>query len=137
MRKKLLYIVFISLALLSCSDKIVIVVCTDCTPDEPVKTDVIIKLEPGSWSMVKLSVFLGNIEDSVMIDSFYTGNDVENYSCFVNTKYKFRAEYFSPSTKKINVVDSAYPRVKYEADQCDNPCYYVYDNKINLKVRYY
>lgn len=123
---------------LSCDEKFIIVKCPDCIETEPVETKLEVKLD-DSFHGVNLTsevrIYEGNIEDSVLLGTYTI-----NYSKFqpdvkVNNKYTLSATY-TINNKTYIAIDSATPRVRYEAHQCDNPCYYVYDKTINLKLKY-
>lgn len=133
-----IYLLFaILLLLLSCDDKIIIVNCSDCTADEPEKADIVLKLEPETGSFVLVRVYRGPLEDNIMIDSFTTESTQYTYTADLNTKYTFTAEYLLVTGTTIVVVNSAYPRVKYEKDQCEHNCFFVYGNKVNLRIKYH
>jgi len=56
------------------------------------------------------------------------------YFVSINKKYTITATYFFGA--KYTAVNSVTPRVRYSKDQCDDPCYYVYDKTVNLKLKY-
>lgn len=39
--------------------------------------------------------------------------------------------------QKYITTGAARPKVRYDETSCDEPCYYVYDNVIDLRLRYY
>jgi hypothetical protein len=138
MKKSIKYLLFaVVLLMLSCEEKIMIVNCSDCTTDEPTTASLHLKLEPQTINNTLVKVYRGVLEDSILIDSFTTDSEEYSYTANLNTKYTFTAEYFSQSGKTIIAVNSAYPKVRYEKQQCDNPCFYVYDNKVNLRIKYH
>jgi tartrate dehydratase beta subunit/fumarate hydratase class I family protein len=53
----------------------------------------------------------------------------------VNKKYTVSATYYI-NGNNYTVVDSATPRIKYNKDECDEPCYYVYNKVIDLRLKY-
>jgi len=123
--------------LFSCNDRILFVNCSECVTDEPLKADIKLKIEPETGNWVDIKVYRGVIEDSIIVDSFTTDSPDYTYSGELNTRYTFTAEYlFSVSGKRIIAVNSAWPRVRYEKKQCQNPCYYIYDNVVNLRIKY-
>jgi hypothetical protein len=48
--------------------------------------------------------------------------------------YSATATYYI-SNDHIVVVDAAIPRVTYSEDQCEDPCYYIYDTKLDLRLK--
>ena len=121
----------------SCEEQGLFIKCTDCISEEPVNTNLEIKLglsSNGYYTLVK--IYEGNLEDSILYTSQST-----NITYFlkvpvvINKKYTVTATYYIPDNH-YTTVDSATPRVKYEKDQCDDPCYFVYDKVIDLRLKY-
>ena len=122
----------------SCEESPLFINCPDCTEEEPLETDIEIKLESRTdGANTLINVYEGNLEDSVIYTSFYTSsnNSRTSVSVAINKKYTITATYFKTNNKYI-AVDSATPRVKYDKEQCDNPCYMVYDRKCDLRLKY-
>jgi len=53
----------------------------------------------------------------------------------LNKKYTVTATYQIDGDTYI-AVDSAFPRVKYTKEQCEDPCYFVYDRIVDLRIKY-
>lgn len=113
-----------------------IVPCGECNTDEPTYTDIKIKIESDTYFNAKLKIYRGPIEDQILLDSVVTSALEYSYRADINSIYTFSAEYIDHRGRKIIAIDSAYPRVRFETQQCENNCYYVYDNKVNLRIRY-
>jgi len=137
MIRSYLHILFIAaLALLSCDEKFVIVNCNECTATEPVDVVLEITLDQQETSNIHISVYDGNIEDNILLKSFYTNAIETEVRVKVNKKYTLTAEYHESGGSSCIVVNTAYPRVRYEMNQCEEPCYYVSDKKVKLKLKY-
>ena len=138
MKRIIIVIVFsVFIMLLSCDEKIVLVTCSDCVEEEPLVTNLEVKLDfyPGSLSSGVIRLYEGNIEDNVLIGTFSSTDPVWRYTVAVNTKYTLSVTYIVDGVTYI-AVDSATPRVRYETKQCDSPCYFVYDKTVNLRLKY-
>jgi hypothetical protein len=138
MHKKLLILLifFILVFFFSCEKQGLIVKCSDCTIDEPIDAQLDIKLEPGYQGSIVLKIYEGNLEDSIIYYTYVTGSpNPTSLTVTLNKKYTVTSTYYS-SGKKYIAVDSATPRVTYNKDQCDDPCYFVYDRKIDLRLKY-
>lgn len=115
---------------------LVIVNCNDCQKDEPSVTDLDIRLDIDRMSLVKINVYEGNLEDSVLYGSFRAGRSTTaSYRVLLNKQYTLTAEYSGNGNRYI-AVDSAFPRVKFDKDSCEEDCYYVYDRIIDLRLKY-
>lgn len=127
---------FIIMALLfSCEDILIYVDCTKCKADEPSDAEIEIKVN-SNYNQVKINIFEGNIEDSVLYKSFVNSGTSASVTLPLNKTYTFAATYQTNVGDIYHVINSITPRVKHVEDQCDEPCYYVYDNKINLRLKY-
>ena len=120
----------------SCEDQGLTVKCPDCTADEPVSTFLEVKLNTGNLvGETLINVYEGNIEDSIIYKTFYTTAANITIDVKLNKKYTVSAIYYISDNYYI-AVDSAFPRVKFDKTTCDDPCFYVYDKTIDLRLKY-
>ena len=113
-----------------------IVKCPDCLAEEPTKAIINVKLDLASIGYETIiKVYEGNIEDSIIYDSFKTTSSSNTISVTLNKKYTVTATYYISDNYYV-AIDSATPRVKFEKSQCDNPCYFIYDKNIDLRLKY-
>jgi len=120
----------------SCEDQGVIVKCPDCTADEPVLAVLDINLDaPISGYTTLVTVYEGNIEDSVVYKTIRTSVTSTTASVSLNKKYTVTARYYIPDNYYV-AVDAVTPQVRYDKSQCDEPCYFVYDRVLNLRLKY-
>lgn len=138
MRKIIRIISLLILAVsLSCEKQGLVVNCSDCTTDEPSKTDLEVKLDEAYYlNSVKIDVYEGNLEDNVLYSSFSATVKNTTISVTINKKYTVTATYYISNNSYI-AVDSATPGVKYDKNQCNNPCYFVYDRNIDLRIKHF
>ncbi len=121
---------------LACKDQGLIVKCPDCLAEEPTKAIINVKLDLASVGYETIiKVYEGNIEDSIIYDSFKTTSSSATISVTLNKKYTVTATYYISDNYYV-AIDSATPRVKFEKSQCDNPCYFIYDKNIDLRLKY-
>ena len=129
-------LLIISVFIFSCEKQGLFVKCSDCTIEEPVKTELDINIDINNFgSGVLINVYEGNLEDSVLYTSYNASSTHTTVSVSLNKKYTVTATYFQSGDEYI-AVDSAIPRIKYTKNQCDDPCYFVYDKFLNLRVKY-
>ena len=120
----------------SCEDKGLIVKCADCLDDEPVEAVLDIKVDSNHSSIeTTINVYEGNIEDSVLYSTLKTINSSASVRVTLNKKYTVTATYKEQNDFYV-AIDSATPRVRFEKSQCDKPCYFIYDKKIDLRLKY-
>ena len=141
MKKILLYIFIIFFTVFfSCDETAFLVNCHDCYPDEPESATLVLKLDKnfsgGLQPAAVVRIYLGNIEDKTVLNTFYVSHRNWEIDVALNRKYTITATYTDNHGTKYTAVDTAYPRVKYEKNQCENPCYYVYDRFVNLTIKY-
>jgi hypothetical protein len=139
MRSLIKYLLFLALMLFfSCEKTVLFVTCSDCTKEEPKNAVLEIKVDDlyiNGRSETMIRIYSGNLEDSVLLDAFNAASTDLTYTATLNKNYTITATYFIKD-KKYTTVDAIYPRVKYVTDQCADPCYFVYDKKVNLKLKY-
>jgi len=130
-------VLFISLAVMvSCEDQGFTVKCPDCLADEPTDVVLDIKIDPSPiGNETKITVYEGNLEDNIVYWTVTLNADGTSVRASLNKKYTVTATY-NKSGNYYTAVDSATPRVRYEKNQCDNPCYFVYDNSVDLRLKH-
>jgi hypothetical protein len=134
--KSLIYTISFLLVVfvMSCEDNGVIVNCSDCLQDDPVKTDLVIKLDDSFRNPVVLKIYEGNLEDNILLFSGSTISSSYRYEVTLNKRYTVTGTYITGEDTYI-AVDSAFPKVEYKKDECDNPCYFIYGRKIDLRLK--
>jgi hypothetical protein len=132
---KLTFLLFLVI-ITSCEEKGMIVNCEDCVQDEPFTAVIEIKIDIGYYGAAPdITIYEGNLEDGVILRHLQPSGTITKASVTLNKKYTFTADYYFPPNNYMT-VDSATPRVVYNKDQCNDPCYYVYDKVVDLRVRY-
>ncbi|HEX2969005.1 MAG TPA: hypothetical protein VHO46_07845 [Bacteroidales bacterium] len=136
--KFLLSILFIAIVVcFSCENEPVFIKCDDCESAEPKEAEITIKLYNNpETSDTEVSIYEGNLEDSILFKSIDHSGIELRVKVPVNKRYTLTANYVLKGKRYI-VVDSVFPRISFVKDQCDEPCYYVYDNNANLKLKYH
>jgi hypothetical protein len=136
MQKIFRIISFIALVIsFSCEDQGFIVQCSDCIADEPVTAELYAELDPDHYYECLVQIWEGNLEDSILVSRYTSYNKTFTQEVVLNKKYTVTATYIISNDTFI-AVDSATPRVRYEKAQCENPCFYVYDKKLDLRLKY-
>ncbi|NMC37162.1 MAG: hypothetical protein GYA41_02430 [Bacteroidales bacterium] len=134
MKQTLRFFVFVLLVIcFSCESKKWLVNCGECFENEPLEAIVSIKLRDIQVP-VTINIYDGDLEDNVPYDSFQAYGNEFTASTGLNKKFTFTATY-NIGGKVYIAVDATVPRVKYEENLCDYPCYYVYDNVVDLRLR--
>lgn len=118
----------------TCEENGWLINCSECITEEPMEATLKVSLS-NTESSVLLTVYEGELEDSVIYKSSSTVGSVYNFIVILNKKYTVTAKYLIDGNTYI-AVDTATPRVKYSKDQCEEPCYFIYDRKINLRLKY-
>jgi hypothetical protein len=132
------HIIFLAVILiLSCDENFVIVNCSDCMDSEPTEANITLNVEYNGDFNGTVMIYEGNIGDSVLMEKAAISSETMEFTLVINKKYTFRVDYFGRDWVKYSAINSVYPRVKLELEQCsDMPCYYIYDKKLNMKLKY-
>lgn len=123
---------------MSCDEKVLFVKCADCTETEPVEASLEVKLDDyigGIAVIPQVRIYEGNIEDSILLGTYTVMVRTWQQMVALNKKYTLTATY-NTGTVTYVAIDSTTPRVRYDTQQCDNPCYYIYGKRINLRIKY-
>ncbi len=118
----------------TCEEKGWLINCSECITDPPLEAILKVSLSKTEAPAL-ITVYEGELEDSVFYKSSLTDSDGYNFAVILNKKYTVTAKYQINGNTYI-AVDTATPKVKYTKDQCDDPCYFVYDRKIDLRLKY-
>jgi len=133
-------IVALTLLLLFSCEKGGLTDCTKCDTSENylVQLEIYIRSPDYVPSNPSVTVFEGAIEDSIVLKRISV-NESYSYVTFDALLYKdYSASVeFTLDGKKYVTVGAASPKVRYDETTCDQPCYYVYDNIIDLRLRYH
>ncbi len=121
----------------SCEDTI-IYDCDDCYEEEPYDCELSIKLS-SSYSATDtyhLTIYQGKVEDDIVIY-----DNVERLESFkirvpLNAEYSVKAVYTKGERLFIS-INSIFPKVEYLEDYCDVPCYFIKDNEVDMRIKYY
>ena len=119
---------------------ITIIDCNECTTDEPLDATLNIKLEKlekyeHADFNINITIYEGNLEDDIVYSAFRTSWPETSATVPINKNYTITARYFI-NDKTYIAVNSVTPRVKYNKYSCDEPCYYIVDRLVNLKLKY-
>ncbi len=130
-------IAFIAITLLFSCEDLQLINCEKCTISEPAEADLMIRVSESfqSTSISVVSIYEGDLEDNILFKTAIPYDSEFPVKVPLNKKYTVTVTY-SLTTGKYVAVDSALPRIKFDEDQCDDPCYYIYDNTVNLKLKY-
>jgi hypothetical protein len=109
--------------------------CDECKKDEPSDAEIEIKLS-DNYSEIRINIFEGNLEDSILYKTITTVSNSTYCTLPLNKTFTFAARYHSLSGNQYIAVNSITPHVRYVKDQCDEPCYFIYDKKVNLRLKY-
>jgi hypothetical protein len=84
-----------------------------------------------------VTIYEGAVEDGMIIDRYYVQDPYSylSYDALLYKDYSATLE-FSYNGKKYITTAAACPKVRYDESSCDQPCYYIYDNVLDLRLRY-
>ena len=108
--------------------------CTECTTEAPADVYIKIKLETNSNPIV-VDIYEGNLEDSVLFETFTTFEKLAFRLVPINKNYTLTAKYYYDGSYYV-AVNTVSPRLLFEEKLCDEPCYIVYNDVVNLRLKY-
>jgi hypothetical protein len=129
---------FFMILLISCEEGF-ITDCRDCNPDPVTNATLVIYIKGADYfpSNPLFTLYEGAVEDSVILMQYYVqgSSTYPTYNALLYKDYTATLE-FTLDGQQYVTVDAACPQVRYEETACDEPCYYVYDNILDLRLRY-
>jgi|WetSurMetagenome_2_1015567.scaffolds.fasta_scaffold00375_22 hypothetical protein len=113
------------------------VVCNDCVSDPNGNCKLIIHLSliGDNHSNIPVKIYEGPVENNNLLFETSMYLDYGEFTVMPDKEYTVTASY-NIGGKKYIAVDSTRPKIMYDDSSCDVPCYYVYDNEINLRLKY-
>lgn len=125
------------LLLLSCEDRFV-TDCRKCTEEGigDVKLELFLGGSTVNEPFYKIvTVYEGAIEDSLILRRFGSEMGYMEIDAMLYKNYTVTLG-FSIKGKRYITVDAVCPKVRYDESSCKLPCYYIYDNVADLRLRY-
>ena len=112
-------------------------VCSKCVNDSngDSKLCVHISLIGDNPSKYPVKIYEGPLENNNLLIDTVMYYDYDEFYVMPDKEYTVTVKYVIGGNTYI-AVDSARPKIKYDDSSCDMPCYYVYDNIIDLRLKY-
>ena len=121
---------------MSCEGTEFSVKCSDCTKDEPYEATLTCKITQNSHNGTLVQIWEGKLEDSIFVLSkqVYSSGTFKT-TVALNKQYTIAATY-TIDNKTYVAVNSATPRIVRSESKCDEECYYIYGNEVDLRLKY-
>jgi hypothetical protein len=127
------------LMLFSCEDG-GITDCDTCDPGGISQPQLTIYIRNSEYVPANpvVTIYEGAIEDSIVLRRMSVNESYSyiTYDAVLYKDYTATLEFFLNSVKYV-AIGAACPKVRYDESTCDEPCYYLYDNVIDLRLRYH
>lgn len=109
--------------------------CDECKPENmlDVQLKIYVSSEHDSPHVVK--IYEGPIEDGNLLAEVVTYGEYCEYNAMLYKDYSLSYTYVINSVR-YTAIDRARPKVRHDENTCDEPCYYVYDNIVDLTLKY-
>jgi len=137
MSRNSLIIALTMLLILSCDEEFIS--CNDCYTSNNYKVVLFIRYRnlEGLPANPVVTLYEGNVSDSLVLEKYYITDpySVTKYYAILYKDYSATLEFTLDGQKYI-VTGAACPKVRYDETKCVEPCWYMYDNVIDLRLRY-
>ena len=121
---------------MSCEGLEFFINCSECTVEEPHEATLKCRIDIDVQNGTLVQIWEGKLEDSIFVDSTRIfSSSVFEKNVSINKHYTITATYIIDNKTYI-AVGSASPKVKHANSKCDESCYYVYGNEVNLRLKY-
>ena len=113
--------------------------CSECKAGAPEDASLKILVGYPHHTVLNMvvTIYDGTIEDNIVIVR-YNYNDLYAERRVVVVLYKnySATTEFTYNGQTYITMAAICPKVRYEKNACGDPCYYVYDNILDLRLRY-
>jgi hypothetical protein len=84
-----------------------------------------------------VTLYEGKVSDSIVLKKFYITDPTSyiDYNAILYKDYSATLVFYKDGQKYI-ITAGACPNVRYDETSCEEPCYYLYDNILDLRLRY-
>jgi len=122
----------------SCEKIFPIVDCNECLDYEPYQATVKVKTGHNYtvFGYVTVNVYEGTDTSGEKIKTYFPTSQTSVVDLTLNKTYTIEAIYLDKG-KRYRALDSVKPSVKYTDSECDSECWYIYNNKVDLRLKYY
>ena len=114
--------------------------CNECDPAGINQPQLTIYIRNSEYEPTNplVTVYEGAIEDSIVLKRINVDESYSyiTYDAVLYKDYTVTVEFFLNSVKYV-AIGAACPKVRYDETTCEEPCYYLYDNIIDLRLRYH
>lgn len=120
---------------ISCEDSIFLVDCDNCMVEKPSHTNLKIKVTINDENQsVPITIYLGTIEDGVILKEDIATKTTYYYYAEVGNYYSVVVKYFSKG-KVIYAVDGKKLWLKKDNSSCDSECYNIVGDNQDLRLK--
>lgn len=130
-------LLFLLLILQNSCEELYFYDCADCLEVEPIDCILNINVNSvfNSTNYYTITVYQGKVEDNIIIEQVSSRQNI-------NVTVQLNKEYTVEVRNTVNGIDyisisSTTPKVKYMENYCEVPCYFIKNNTINAKIKYY
>jgi hypothetical protein len=114
--------------------------CDNCEPGGINQPQLTIYIRNSEYVPANplVTIYEGAIEDSIVLRRMSVNESYSyiTYDAVLYKDYTATLEFFLNSVRYM-AIGAACPKVRYDESSCDEPCYYLYDNIIDLRLRYH
>lgn len=138
MSRTLIAVVVILTLIVSCEDSFVSD-CSECYPEGVPRAQLKILYRNPDYVPVnpKVTLYEGAVEEGIMIRQYI----IEEAVSFIEVDAILYKDYsatleFNLDGQKYITTAGACPKAGFDKNSCEEPCYFVYDNVLDLRLRY-
>lgn len=133
----LMILFMMSIPKMSCKDmESWIVDCAECYTEPFVVAPVYIWLSSNSENQeIPITVYYGPYEDNRVAVKDTAHRDRIEIVLETNSHYSIKAEYHK-NGRPYNVIRGTHLKLRHDTDQCDEPCYYLTGDEVDMRLKF-
>jgi uncharacterized CHY-type Zn-finger protein len=121
------------MAILFSCEETLFIDCSECSSEDPEEAFLTVKLST-EYGETDVTIYVGNLEENIVFNTYTSYSKAIYCKVPVNKKYTLTAKYLYKGSTYFT-VNSVTPRVKFVEDRCEEPCYFIYDREVDLKLK--
>ncbi len=110
--------------------------CSECYISPPDYTLVFITVNRNAENLkIPITVYYGPFEDNNIAAIDTARSNKIWISLQTNKHYTLKGEYFK-NGRLYNVINGTHLRLRFDDETCDEPCYYILGNEVDLTLKF-
>jgi hypothetical protein len=131
------FVILLCIPKQSCDDPFIFRIdCSECFTSPPDYTLVYITVNRNAENpKIPITIYYGPFEDNNIAAVDTARSNKIWISLQTNKHYTLKGEYYK-NDRLYNVINGTHLRLRYDDETCDEPCYYIIGDEVDLTLKF-